>query len=421
MRTTTGFLCLLLTAVTAGTALAATGDTIEEGFGTITIAQEGATKDVLGSWTLLRPDSSQVTLNKKELYESGSTPSGNYTLLIEKAQGTSVTVTFKKNGAIVSQNSTPKVSFALSNGDQVLIQASYTYTRTGIVSVTSDPLGVDFTLVGPNGITLEGVTPESLESVPEGLYSVTYYPPSSCTQPKSKSDQLVKDSRISFHIAFSCPALFNQEEYEKQLTNVTITDGNRTVILTDVPIGSWFATYVHTVAKTGIMSGYKDENGNLTGEFGPSDSVSLAQLAKVAHEVAGIDEQEMGGEASNTRARGTWFETYYNSAEQRSWQAYRNEHEDPARPATRSEVIATILQALDAPRLWPKGQIFTDIQPDTPYAACIETAAADGIISSDEASFRPDAPVNRAELAKMIALAIGQYIEDSPEFTGESY
>jgi len=420
MRTAIGLFCLLLTTTLTGTTLAATGD-IVEGYGTIEISQEGAVKDMLGNWTLIRPDSSRLELSKKESYKSGETPSGQYTLLIEKAKSTSVMVTLKKNGDIVSQNETPKASFALSDGDQIVIEASYTYTRTGIVAVSSDPIGVDFELIGPNEMELEGTTPESYEDVPEGMYSVTYKPPAPCQQPRPQSDQLVKDGRVSFHIEFSCDAIEDPQDYDKQLTHVTILDGNKRIVLHDVPMERWFATYVHTVAKTGIMSGYKNESGNLTGEFGPSDTVSIAQLSKVAHKVSGINESEARGEVRNTNARSTWFEQYYVSAEQLNWQAFRNERENPGRPATRSEVIATIMQALDVRRIWPKGEIFNDVQPNSLYAASIETAAIDEIISSSEKSFRPNDPVNRAELAKIITLAIGKYIEDSPEQTGESW
>ena len=49
----------------------------------------------------------------------------------------------------------------------------------------------------------------------------------------------------------------------------------------DVPKEAWFYSYVETVAANGITAGYKDSNGNLTGYFGPGDSVTREQAAKL--------------------------------------------------------------------------------------------------------------------------------------------
>jgi hypothetical protein len=182
------------------------------------------------------------------------------------------------------------------------------------------------------------------------------------------------------------------------------------------------------MVKTGIMSGYKDENGNLTGLFGPADNVSLAQLAKIAHKLAGIDETKTTMSPQNIRARNTWFSQYYASAEARGWLAFRNTRTDPEQLATRAEVVSTILQALDIPRIWPKGIMFTDVQIETPYSSSIETAATAELVSGNAdadgtplGTFSPDNPINRAELAKILSTAMDLFITTSPEFTGESY
>lgn len=49
----------------------------------------------------------------------------------------------------------------------------------------------------------------------------------------------------------------------------------------DVPESAWFYSYVETVAAHGIVGGYKDEGGNLTGYYGPGDPVTREQASKM--------------------------------------------------------------------------------------------------------------------------------------------
>lgn len=400
---------------------AASGDTIVEGQGTIEIIQQAEIKNALGNWTLIRPDNSRITMNQSNRYINDQAPSGQYTLLIENADGATAFIRVFLNDDLISTSSVPSVSFKLSKDDRYRIEATYKFTITGKISVTSQPAGVPFAIRGPNDFREEGVTPASYEEAPRGPYSVQYNPPAECQQPNAQSDNLEKDGRIGFSIRLICDALdaMANDEFERQLNYVTLTVGSQKIPLEDAPIDAWFATYVHKVSRTGIMSGYKDEEGNYTGQFGPGDPVSLAQLAKVAHKVAGINENELSGTPKNSRAIRTWFENFYTSAELRYWNVFLDPNIDPARSATRAEVIATLMQALDVPRIWPKGEIFRDVLPNAPYAASIETAAADGIIESSTNAFRPNDQINRAELAKIISLTIDKYIDDSPEITGD--
>ena len=55
----------------------------------------------------------------------------------------------------------------------------------------------------------------------------------------------------------------------------------------DVPSGEWYATWVGQAADKGLMSGYKDASGNLTGWFGPDDPITRAQVATVLWRMAG--------------------------------------------------------------------------------------------------------------------------------------
>lgn len=49
----------------------------------------------------------------------------------------------------------------------------------------------------------------------------------------------------------------------------------------DVPVSAWYYDYVEAAVQLGIISGYTDASGNLTGQFGPGDSVGRAAATKI--------------------------------------------------------------------------------------------------------------------------------------------
>jgi len=397
------------------------------GFGTITVVQESPLEGVYGEWTLLKPNNLQQSYAHASL-EIENAKSGNYTLLVDPPEGaiahTSVTI----NGTTVQENDHPQATFTLSSGDAITITVTYVFTRVGTVSVTSQPLGLGYTLKGPNESEVKGTTPQSYQGVPEGLYSVTFDPIEGCVAPRPLSQRLVKDGRVTLSITIACEGLEDvpvQQEQTKNLQYVNAIIDGETVVFTDVPIATWFAPYVHTALKTGIVTGYRDSDGVPTGKYGPEDNISIAQLAKIAHRLSGTDETKIHVGAKNTQSQSTWAEAFFASAEVRGWLVFRNSRLDPNRNASRAEVVTTILQALDIPRMWTKGTLFSDVNFDTLYADAIETAATDGLVSGDSSgtapTFRPDDPMNRAEIAKILSTAIEIYGEKNPDIMEESY
>jgi hypothetical protein len=395
------------------------------GTATITIEQTGPEEGVYATWSLLKPDFKRVEMGKKPAHTFPTMPAGNYSFFSVLPDGASAQLTITMNGEPKSPVAVPQLSFTVGDGDTISLAVTYTYTRVGKISVHSDPPGLSFSMQGVNERTYTGTTPSEFLHMPEGLYALTFDPIEDCAAPPTKSGKLVKNGRIDFSVTIVCEHLdrLAQTRIEQRtLQYVTVTIKGVLVTFDDVPLGTWFASHVHTAIRTGIMSGYRNDDGTLSGRFGPGDAVTLAQLAKVAHELSAINERENRSAPQNDRARGTWFSDYYASAERRDWLVYRNTRDDPERPATRSEVVCTLLQALDVPRLWPKGARFSDVTRRTPYADCIETAAADGLVGGDTddhgvltGTFSPDRPVNRAELSKMLTTAMELYGEDTAE------
>lgn len=192
-------------------------------------------------------------------------------------------------------------------------------------------------------------------------------------------------------------------------------DGKR-VPLRDVPVDAWFAPYVESAAQDGIISGYRDGAGAPLGLFGPGDAVTVEQLAKMAVLASQMETDRCDGEPRNPTARGRWSAQVIACAESRGWSLFSDGGVRVTRPATRAEVVATLLQAFGIVPGKTSGDAFSDVNVTTVFAAYIERASADEIVGgyTDAAGkttgkFGPTNPVNRAEIAKMLTLVLERY------------
>lgn len=199
---------------------------------------------------------------------------------------------------------------------------------------------------------------------------------------------------------------------------VTFRIGAMSYILTDVPSTAWFAPYVRDVADQGIVSGYKNADGTPNGLFGPEKNVSIEELAKMAVLGARLSLSSCEDPPKNVAAQKSWSATYIKCSERRNFAVYADGSVDIRRPATRGEVVMTVLQAFgvslrDTP---PSGPELKDVTAATLFSSAIFTALQDGVVAgfSDAAGnptgyFGPEKPVNRAEVSKIISLAVQLY------------
>lgn len=181
----------------------------------------------------------------------------------------------------------------------------------------------------------------------------------------------------------------------------------KAVIFKDVPAREWFASYVWKVIEAGVASGYRDARGRLTGEYGPANPVTYAEIAKMALEAAKKDVSTVTGVPQNRTARRQWSESYIKLAEDIELSVYTASL-DVNVPASRGAVIQTIVEALNLPLEEGTGG-YKDIRASHPHAQAIATATALGIISGDtdrqgnpKGTVRPNDPINRAEVAKIL-------------------
>lgn len=190
-----------------------------------------------------------------------------------------------------------------------------------------------------------------------------------------------------------------------------IIDG-QTVVFMDVPQSAWFSTYVHDAAQGGIVTGYRDANGKLTGKFGPENSITFAEALKVAVKGAGFDEKPYGS-AVDSGIPSHWASAFMSVAKSEDFSVVHTHFRMDA-PATRAQVAVLVTDAfgVNVADMVRSTTRFTDVNTATDFAASIDALSRDGVVSGDTdihgeetGTFRPTEPVNRAEVVKIIMKA----------------
>lgn len=178
-----------------------------------------------------------------------------------------------------------------------------------------------------------------------------------------------------------------------------VTMGGTNVRFGDVPVDAWFACHVRDVVTGGIFDGYRSARGEPLGLYGPADSITMGQLAKVALRLA-------EAEVPSASPGEDWHAPFVRTAKALGLSAFQGRF-DPDSPAPRGTVVTTVLEAVGIPA--KRGPLpYPDVPTESPDAPAIATATALGIVSGDDGTgtFRPNEPVNRAEVAKIVLKAI---------------
>lgn len=185
-----------------------------------------------------------------------------------------------------------------------------------------------------------------------------------------------------------------------QRVNVSTTNADgQTIIFRDVWTDDWHGPYVRKLVDMQIFEGYKNATGEPLGLYGPGDSITVGQLAKVVALLAKKPVREVRGN--------DWAIPFVAAAKALKLTAFQDAVTAEA-PATRGAVIQAILEALGIPLQQGGDLPYVDVAPGSPYARGILTATMLGIVSGDDGTnnFRPNDPINRAEVAKMIVEAL---------------
>lgn len=210
-------------------------------------------------------------------------------------------------------------------------------------------------------------------------------------------------------------ALFGEiQELERRLQESqqlspleSIVEELKTGTFTDVDPKAWYAPYIATMARRNIVSGDTDEWGIPKGTFRPSDFVTLAEALKIIFRAAGVRELDCISPPRNLYAAVHWSRHFVACAEGLGVRVLTPES-FLDRAVSRAEMLALLddVFADDVPVVAPP---FRDVVTHR-YGADIAHNARLKIVSGDTdnrgnstGTFRPDDPLRRAEIAKIIA------------------
>ena len=176
---------------------------------------------------------------------------------------------------------------------------------------------------------------------------------------------------------------------------------------------SWYYDEVMGLKNEGILTGYKDSEGELTGYFAPEATITYAEMLKLALEVS---QQGASTETpTDTSAIGQWYEGYVAQAESldlsvlgADWNSNITRHDAVV---LISEVLG-LYKNVDA----YNGE-FPDVSTSDPdsihFAAVYEYGVFTG--DADTGKLRPDDTMNRAEAAKVVFTAMEALLSQSAE------
>lgn len=191
---------------------------------------------------------------------------------------------------------------------------------------------------------------------------------------------------------------------------LTVTIDGQAVVMRDIPKDSWFYSHVQVLTDLEIVSGYKDTEGNPTGEYGPGNNVTHAEAIKIALGAADKADAECRSILTYPQAMGHWAERYVRCAQGMDFGMASDTDFDA--PASRAEVLRYVLKAfgIDVPEGSPPFADSADheYKNDIAYAYALEIVSGDtNPDGSEKGTFRPNDPVNRAEVAKIVREAMG--------------
>ncbi len=189
----------------------------------------------------------------------------------------------------------------------------------------------------------------------------------------------------------------------------------------DVPNDAWFVPFIRQAQEAGIMTGYKDADGHPTGTFGPSAPVTVGELLKIAVEGAGYDPKEYEAQYTppDCPDHSHWAQEYTPVAYGEKFIFYPDlciEDYQLNIPVTRAQVAFGLASAFRLDTEVYTSDRYEDVLPYAWYSGAVEVLSADGIISGDTDAeghslrrFRPNDPINRAEMAKIVMKARDKY------------
>jgi len=219
-----------------------------------------------------------------------------------------------------------------------------------------------------------------------------------------KSSELIRDIETKNPILSSKIKQFIKLYQQKK--DESIIDGyiRGLIPFKDIGENTWYFSYIEDVKNRGIINGYKDENGNPTGFFGPENPLTIAEAVKIFLESAKIKPSISLEPPQHYLFTKHWAEKYLQKCEELNLSLFKNADLDPNRYITREEVATFLMEIFKLPQVSKIDPIFKDVNSNSNFAENIYSIYALGIVSGDHYNntFRPYDQIARAEMAKII-------------------
>lgn len=164
----------------------------------------------------------------------------------------------------------------------------------------------------------------------------------------------------------------------------------------DVKTSDWYYSFVTSLRQLGIVS------GKTASSYAPNNTLTRAEILKIALAASGISATEKYTGGFSDISTSDWYAPYIATAVQHGIaKGYPDGSFRPNAPVNRAEAVKILIEAKKL-----KADItvsgFGDVQSGSWFAPYVAKAKAVGITSGyPDGTFRPDATVNRAEIAKM--------------------
>jgi len=175
-------------------------------------------------------------------------------------------------------------------------------------------------------------------------------------------------------------------------------------VFTDLPETDPFYPYVNYLVKTNLIQGYPD------GSFRPADSITRAEVAVLLVRAGKLDDGQVpDNQTYGDVSPGHWaYATIERAAQAGLIKGYPDQTFRPEAPVSRAEACALLLRLANKPVPdTPLDETVTDIDPAYWAGRQIAAALQAGMFTmASENSFEPEARATRAQLARGLAIAL---------------
>ncbi|SES10526.1 S-layer homology domain-containing protein [Gracilibacillus ureilyticus] len=170
--------------------------------------------------------------------------------------------------------------------------------------------------------------------------------------------------------------------------------------LPDVPNTHYAADHINALVEAGIITGYED------GTFRPERQVERAEAAVMLSKILGYDADSATSAGFTDVAADAWYANYVNVlANDGVIAGFEDNTFKPSDSLTRAEFATLVVQAYGI-EIEEADHPFTDVPADEWYTPYIETLYANNLIAGKtETSFAPEANIERADFAMLLANA----------------